>query len=75
MRQVHIASEKLFVDYAGSTVPITDAATGEITQALGSYPRQNGLAVALRELGPSNARCSSWTGCKAWSCVDGFTPA
>ena len=33
MRQVHIAGEKLFVDYAGSTVPIVDASTGEISQA------------------------------------------
>jgi hypothetical protein len=33
MRQIHIAGEKLFVDYAGSTVPIIDASTGEITQA------------------------------------------
>jgi transposase len=33
MRQVHIAGEKLFVDYAGGTVPIVDAASGEITQA------------------------------------------
>ena len=33
MRQVHLAGEKLFVDYAGSTVPIVDAATGEISQA------------------------------------------
>ncbi len=33
MRQIHIAGEKLFVDYAGSTVPIVNAATGEITQA------------------------------------------
>ena len=33
MRQVHVAGEKLFVDYAGSTVPIIDADTGEITQA------------------------------------------
>lgn len=33
MRQLHIAGEKLFVDYAGSTVPIVDAATGEISQA------------------------------------------
>jgi transposase len=33
MRQIHIAGEKLFVDYAGGTVPIVDAATGEITQA------------------------------------------
>ena len=33
MRQIHIAGEKLFVDYAGSTVPIVDAATGEISAA------------------------------------------
>ena len=33
MRQVHRAGEKLFVDYAGSAVPITCATTGEISQA------------------------------------------
>jgi len=33
MRQIHIAGEKLFVDYAGQTVPIIDAVTGEITRA------------------------------------------
>ena len=33
MRQVHIAGEKLFVDYSGDTVPLTDADTGEITAA------------------------------------------
>ncbi len=33
MRQVHMAGEKLFVDYAGDTVAIVDAATGQITQA------------------------------------------
>ncbi len=33
MRQVHVAGEKLFVDYAGDTVPIVDAATGEISRA------------------------------------------
>ena len=33
MRQVHVAGEKLFVDYAGQTVPLIDAATGEITAA------------------------------------------
>jgi transposase len=32
MRQTHIAGERLFVDYAGQTVPIVDAATGEIGQ-------------------------------------------
>jgi transposase len=33
MRQTHIAGEKLFVDYAGQTVALIDAATGEITKA------------------------------------------
>ena len=33
MRQIHIGGEKLFVDYAGGTVPIVDAASGEVTQA------------------------------------------
>lgn len=33
MRQTHIAGEKLFIDYAGQTVPIIDSITGEITRA------------------------------------------
>lgn len=33
MRQVHVAGEKLFVDYSGQKLPITDAATGEIRDA------------------------------------------
>ena len=33
MRQVHVAGEKLFVDYAGQTAPITDPATGEVSPA------------------------------------------
>ena len=33
MRQVHKAGEKLFVDYAGQTVPITDRLTGEVSPA------------------------------------------
>jgi transposase len=33
MRQDHRAGEKLFIDYAGQTVGIVDAATGEIRQA------------------------------------------
>lgn len=33
MRQSHEAGDKLFVDYAGQTVPIVDAHTGEITPA------------------------------------------
>jgi transposase len=33
MRQIHIAGEKLFVDYAGGAVPIVNPLTGEITRA------------------------------------------
>ena len=33
MRQTHVAGEKLFVDYAGDTVPVFDRATGEERQA------------------------------------------
>jgi len=33
MRQIHRAGEKLFADYAGPTVPIIDADTGEIRPA------------------------------------------
>jgi transposase len=33
MRQVHRAGEKLFIDYSGQTVPVINAATGEIRRA------------------------------------------
>jgi len=33
LRQEHRAGEKLFVDYAGQTVPIIDPSTGEVLQA------------------------------------------
>jgi transposase len=33
MRQTHRAGEKLFVDYAGQTVPVVDPATGQVRQA------------------------------------------
>lgn len=33
MRQHHLAGEKLFVDFSGTTLPIIDRRTGEITQA------------------------------------------
>ncbi len=33
MRQIHVGGDKLFIDYAGQTVPIIDAVTGEIRAA------------------------------------------
>ena len=53
MRQTHAPGEKLFVDYAGPTVPVIDAMTGEIRQA----------AIFVAVLGASN-----YTYCEAtWS--------
>lgn len=53
LRQTHAPGEKLFVDYAGPTVPVTDPMTGEIRAA----------AIFVAVLGASN-----YTYCDAtWS--------
>ena len=44
MRQSHVAGDKLFVDYAGQTVPVVDAASGEVTR----------MQVFVAVLGASN---------------------
>jgi len=53
MRQVHKAGDKLFVDYAGQTVPIVNGSTGEVRNA----------AVFVAVLGASNyTYCeATWT--------------
>ena len=33
MRQTHVAGERMFVDYAGTTIDVIDAATGEVMRA------------------------------------------
>ena len=33
MRQIHYGGDKLFIDYSGLTMPITNATTGEVTKA------------------------------------------
>jgi len=62
MRQTHVAGERLFVDFAGQTVPITDPITGAVRQA----------QIFVAALGASNytyaeARWSQgladWIGC------------
>ncbi|MFY7866376.1 IS21 family transposase, partial [Roseateles sp.] len=52
MRQVHPGGERLFVDYAGQTVPIFDPASGEIRRA----------QVFVGVLGASNYTyaCATW---------------
>jgi hypothetical protein len=67
MRQIHIAGEKLFVDYAGGTVPIVDAATGEITQAqiFVATPRCVELHLRLRHAAPDHRRLDRRAGADA----------
>ncbi|WP_414708897.1 IS21 family transposase [Roseateles sp.] len=52
MRQVHPGGERLFVDYAGQTVPVTDPTSGEIRRA----------QVFVGVLGASNYTyaCATW---------------
>lgn len=52
MRQVHKAGEKMFVDFAGQTVPVIHAGTGEVRQA----------EVFVGVLGASNYTyaCAGW---------------
>jgi len=71
MRQVHRAGEKLFIDYAGHTVPIIDAASGEIAAAqifvavLGAshytYAEATGTQ-ALPDFIASHVRCFEFLG-------------
>jgi len=76
MRQTHAAGEKLFVDFAGDTVPIFDAAIGEIRDA----------KIFVAALGASNytyaEACASealpdWIGAhvRAFSFLGGVTKA
>ena len=50
LRQVYRAGEKAFVDYAGSTVEVTDRRTGEIREAMGV--RRGAGSVELHLRGP-----------------------
>jgi transposase len=53
MRQNHKAGEKLFVDYAGDTVPITDPETGEVRQAQIFVATQGASSYTYAEAQPS----------------------
>ena len=57
MRQHHVAGERVFVDYAGHTVAVVDAETGEVRQA----------QVFVGVLGASSYTYAeaTWTQCRA----------
>jgi len=72
MRQVHRAGEKLFIDYAGPTVPVVCATTGEIRQAaifvavLGASNYTSAIAPALLYLRHPCRRMPKPLGAKAY---------
>ncbi len=74
MRQVHRAGDKLFIDYSGQTMPIIEAATGEVHRAqifvavLGasSYTyAEASLSQQLPDWIASHVRCFEYMGCVA----------
>jgi transposase len=48
MRQTHVAGDKLFVDWAGDTVPVIDPATGEVHAAHLFVAVLGGRAIRMR---------------------------
>jgi transposase len=72
MRQVHRAGDKLFIDYSGQTVPLIDAASGEIQRAqifvavLGASSYTYAEATFTQQLPDwiaSHVRCFEFMGC------------
>ena len=53
LRQEHRAGEKLFVDYAGQTVPVIDPATGEVTEAAVFIAALGASSYTFAEASPS----------------------
>jgi transposase len=53
MRQNHKAGEKLYVDYAGDTIPLTDPVTGDVSQAQIFVATQGASNYTYAEAQPS----------------------
>ena len=76
MRQTHVAGEKLFVDYAGPTIDIFDATTGEVhacqlfVAALGASSYTYAEATATQSLPAgsdrTHARSLFSAACRRW---------
>jgi len=47
LRQTYRAGEKLFVDYAGQTMPVTDPVTGAIRDAISLWPPWAPAAIRM----------------------------
>lgn len=61
MRQNHKAGEKLFVDYAGDTIPITNPETGEVSRAQIFVAVQGASSYTYAEA-QSSQQMANWIG-------------
>ena len=57
LRQVHVAGEKLFVDYSGHTMEVVDGLTGEVLTRADLRRRARRLELHLRRGEPSAKAC------------------
>jgi transposase len=64
MRQVHVAGEKVFLDYCGPSVPVIDQTTGEVRQAQ-VYVRCHGASNYTFAEATWTQSLSDWTGSTA----------
>jgi hypothetical protein len=78
MRQTYVAGDKLFVDWAGGTVPIIDPMTGEVQEAHPfvavlcassyTYPRRAGARCCPTGLVRTSTRSTFLSGCPILPC-------
>lgn len=74
MRQHHIAGERVFVDYAGTTLPVIDGATGEVRQAQLFVAALGASNLTYAEASWSQSQSLfDWIGahCRAFACFGG----
>ena len=74
MRQHHIAGERVFVDYAGTTLPVIDGATGEVRQAQLFMAALGASNLTYAEASWSQSQSLfDWIGahCRAFACFGG----
>jgi len=73
MRQHHVAGERVFVDYAGTTLAVVDATTGEVRQAQLFVAALGASNLTYAEASWSQS-LSDWTSahCRAFACFGGI---
>ena len=72
MRQHHVAGERVFVDFAGTTLPVIDGTTGEVRQAQLVVAALGALSRTYAEASWSQS-LSDWIGAhsRAFACFGG----